>query len=312
MKAILKKVFVFLLCGFFSAQLKAQTETMLTQYKFNETFINPAYVGSHETFSAALFYRKQWVGIEGAPVTQTFSAHAPIKKKKIGLGLSVLNEKIGVSRQLLVYGGFSYRIIYPGAVLSFGLNAGFVNREDRFTEVNTVIPGDRQFAVDISKMFLPNAGFGIYFYKRNFYAGFSIPKLIQNNLNPTLPDYVENNVGKISSWHYYLTSGYMHTLNDVVKVKPSMMFKVTQNAPVQLDVNADFLINDFFWIGCGYRTGDAVNATIGLELTRELRFSYSYDYSVSKLQTYNSGSHEFGLRYQIVKIKNFISSPRYF
>ena len=313
MKKILSKVFVLLLFCLLSFQAKSQTETMFSQYMFNETFINPAYTGSRETISATLFYRKQWVGIEGAPVTQSFSVHAPIKKKKLGLGLSVLNEEIGVSHKLLVYGGVSYRILYQQSALSFGLNVGFINDEELYSQVRTIVAGDRQFSTDVTKMFLPNAGFGVYYYKSNFYAGFSIPKLIQNNLNPSLPNGVENNIAKISAWHYYLTAGYVYKMNELIKVKPSMMFKATKNAPVQLDINADFLINDFFWLGAGYRTGDAVNAMVGLDLSRQLRISYSYDFTVSSLQKYNTGSHEFGLKYQFIERgRNFISSPRYF
>ena len=291
---------------------KAQSEPMFTQYMFNEPFLNPAFVGSHECISVTALYRNQWVGIEGAPKTQTFNIHAPVNKRKVGVGLSVMNEEIGVSHQLTVFGQFSYRILYPHSALSFGIGGGFVNDQEKFTEVKTIVQQDPQFAYDVVKKFLPNASFGIYFYKSNFYAGVSIPRLIENRIIISSDNSLIKNAVNYKLWHYYLTSGYVFTLNDDLKFKPSFLLKINQNAPVELDLNADFIFHDLLWLGAGYRTGDAVSAFIGLQLNKQFLLGYSYDYTLTKLQSFNSGSHEITLRYKFNNNKKLIISTRYF
>ena len=300
------------LCFFITGTATAQVEPMFTQYMFNETFINPAYVGSHENLAAALLYRNQWVGIDGSPKTQTFSIHGPVHKNKIGLGLSVMNESIGVTHQLAVYADFAYRIVMPTSTLAFGVQGGFVNDEEKFTDVKTITQGDNQFSSDEKEYFLPNAGFGIYYYKERFYAGFSIPRLLENKIDPSDPSGVARNFGSLQRWHYYLASGYVFDLNEGLKFKPSIMIKAVQNAPLELDGNVNFLIHDFLWLGAAYRTGDAVAGLIGLQVTKQLRFGYSYDYTLTNLQKFNSGSHEFTLSYDFASVKNKIISIRYF
>jgi len=293
-------------------RVQAQVEPMFTQYMFNETFINPAYAGSHDNLAAALLYRNQWTGIDGAPKTQTFSMHGPVDKNKIGLGGSILNESIGVTHQFAVYADFAYRILMPASTLAFGVQGGFVNDEEKFTDVRTITPGDNQFSADVKKYFLPNAGFGIYYYKEKFYTGLSIPRLLENKIDPSNPSAVAKNFGNLQRWHYYFASGYVFDLNDDLKLKPSIMVKTVQHAPLELDGDLNLLIHDFLWIGGAYRTGDAVAGLIGIQLSKQLRIGYSYDYTLSDLQKFNSGSHEFTLNYDFSFNKNKIISTRYF
>ena len=218
------------LCAFLFTTAHAQYEPMFTQYMFNETFINPAYAGSHENMATALLYRNQWTGIDGAPKTQTFNIHgAAGDKKKVGLGLSMMNENIGVTHQFAVYADFAYRILMPNSTLSFGLQGGFVNNEEKYTDVHTITPGDNQFLADVKKYFLPNFGFGMYYYKERFYAGLSIPRLLENKIDPSKPDEVARNFGNLQRWHYYLATGYVLDLNESLKFKPSVMIKAVQN-----------------------------------------------------------------------------------
>jgi type IX secretion system PorP/SprF family membrane protein len=297
---------------FVSIRAGAQTESMFTQYMFNETFINPAYVGSRENLSTTLVYRNQWFGIEGAPKTQAFSIHSPAKGNHLGLGMCISNENIGVTQEFAVFGNFAYRILMHHSALSFGLLGGFLNHVDRFSEVQTISQGDNQFASDINKRFLPNAGFGIYFYKEKYYAGFSIPRMIQNKIDPSKPDAPVSNSSNIKNWHYFFMTGYVFDINRDLKFKPSLMVKAVQNSPVELDADINFLINKAIWLGAGYRTGDAVAAMIGFQINKQLRFNYSYDYSITKLQKYNSGSHEITIGYEFLTNKARILSSRYF
>lgn len=290
----------------------AQREPMFTQYMFNESFVNPAYAGSHESIGMNILYRDQWVGMDGSPKTQTFSIHSPLKNRKIGLGLAILNESIGVSNQFLASANFAYRIRMRRSVLQFGLQGGFVNDIENYSKVTTIDPGDNHFSKDIKKYFMPNAGFGTYFYTKKFYVGFSIPRLLENKIDPSLPNEVVNNVGNFSVWHYYFATGYVFTLNQDLKFKPSIMIKSVPNTPVEIDFNTNFLIRDLIWLGAAYRTGDAVSGLLGIQLSKQLRLGYSYDYTLSDLQKFNSGSHEFTLSYNIGLSKARITSPRYF
>ncbi len=302
---------VFVLCmSSFSSH--AQLEPTFTQYMFNETFINPAYAGSREGLAMNMAYRDQWVGLKGSPKTQTLSIHMPIEKKKIGIGLSVMNETIGVSHKFLVNGDFAYRIKLYQSFLAFGLKAGFVNDQENYSEVNTTTPGDRQFTNDVRKYFLPNAGFGVYYYKKKFYAGFSIPRLLENKIDPSQPNKAVRNMGNFKVWHYYLTSGYVMNLTDYIKFKPTIMLKCVQNAPVEFDASINFLLDEIFWIGLEYRTGDAISCLLGFQISKSLRIAYSYDYTLTDLQKYNSGSHEITLSYDISIYKTRITSLRYF
>jgi len=291
---------------------KAQIEAQFTQYMFNETFINPAYVGSHESVSATLLYRNQWVGIEGAPKTQTFSIHAPLKNRHVGIGISAMNEEIGISHQLSVNAYFAYRILYPHSALSFGLGGGFSNQEERFSDVRTIVQGDQQFMTDVNKKFMPNSSFGIYYYNKHFYAGISIPRLMENKIIISSANSVVENKVNYKLWHYNLASGYVFDLKEDLKFKPSIFIKVVQNAPVEIDVNANFIIHDLLWLGAGYRSGDAVAALFGLQLRKNILLGYSYDYTLTPLKTYNSGTHEISLRYNFGYNKKLVISTRYF
>jgi type IX secretion system PorP/SprF family membrane protein len=298
---------------FASFSAHAQYESMFTQYMFNEMYINPAYVGSHECIAANLLYRNQWVGIEGAPKTQTFSIHGPVSNGKLGMGLSVINDNIGVSHQLAVNANVAYRIRFSqNSVLAFGMQGGFVNDEEKYTSIHTITQGDNQFAADARAFFLPNAGVGIYYSEQRFYAGLSIPRLFENKIVPTQNDFSVTNKSNIKYWHYFLTTGYVFDLNDQLKFKPSCMIRAVQNAPVELDMDANFLLNNFLWIGGSYRTGDAISAMVGFQLTKQLRCGYSYDYTFTPLQKFNSGSHEITLGYNFSFDRNKIISTRYF
>lgn len=291
---------------------KAQIDPQFTQYMFNETFINPAYVGSRESISATLLYRNQWVGIDGAPKTQTFSIHAPLQNRHIGLGVSVMNEEIGISHQLSISAYFAYRILYPHSALSFGLGGGFSNHEERFSDVRTIVPGDQQFMTDVNKSFLPNSSFGVYYYNKKFYAGLSIPRLMENKIIISSVNSVVENKVNYKLWHYNLATGYVFDVNEDVKFKPSLLIKMVQNAPVEIDVNVNFIFYDFLWLGAAYRSGDAVAALLGLQLSRQLMLGYSYDYTLTPLEKYNSGTHEITLRYSFGYNKKLVISSRYF
>ena len=291
---------------------QAQLEPQFTQYMFNEMFINPAYAGSREAISLTAAYRNQWVGIDGAPVTETVSAHAPLRNKKIGLGLSILNESIGVTHDIGAFANYAYRIPTNAEnTLSFGLQAGVLSHREQLLEVKTQDYGDNSFIANTPQLTLPNAGFGAYYSSKKFYIGLSIPRLLQNKIDITSSKMVTSKVN-IPYWHYYFMGGYVYDLTDGIKLKPSFMMKAVSGAPLEADIGLHALFNEVFWIGASYRTKDSWAAITSFQITKQLRMGYSYDYSTTGLQKYNSGTHEITLGFDFSFNKNKIISPRYF
>jgi type IX secretion system PorP/SprF family membrane protein len=288
----------------------AQQEAMYSQYMFNGLAINPAYAGSTEVLSAAALYRKQWVGVEGAPTTQTFSAHAPVYNNRVGLGFSLINDKIGITNNVAANGIYSFRIITNRGVVSMGLQTGIGQYRANYSTVKTNPNGiaDQTFQ-DNQNSLLFNFGTGLYYSTDDFYLGASIPYLVSKEVAQL------GNASIYSPSHYrhvFLTSGYVFTLSPALKLKPSTLVKFAEGAPVQVDVNTNLWINDVLSTGLSYRTGDAVVGMVEFQLSRQLRLGYAYDQPLSDTKRYVGSSHEVMLRFDLVSPKTKYVSPRYF
>ena len=303
--------FIVLLFIISATPLKAQYQPQFTQYMFNEMVVNPAYAGARECLSATLLYRNQWTGIEGAPVTESFSIHSPIVNQKMGLGLTVINDKITVMRNTGVFANYAYRLQLPKGKLSFGLQAGFVNHIEKLSELTPNQIDDPQFASNTPKLLLPNAGFGMFYYTTNFYAGLSIPKLITNTVDASETKKVTNKTDA-KNWNWHITAGYVATLSESIKLKPTVMLKKTGGSSIDLDASLNALFNDLVWLGAAYRTQDAVSIVAGIQITKQMRFGYAFDYSTSSLKNFNGGSHEITLGYDFSFDKTKIVTPRFF
>ena len=288
----------------------AQYEPQFTQYLNNELFINPAYAGSRGFAAATLLYRDQWVGIEGAPRTATFGFHAPFVHDKVGLGISIMNDRIGVTNQTGAFFNYAYHLpTSENSTLSFGLQGGIINVDEKLLDVNTIDP-DPQFSNNVSKV-MPNFGYGMYYHTNNkFYVGLSIPRFMENKIDAST--FKTINRVNVHNWHCYLYSAYVFDAGENVKCKPSLMLKAVQGAPLEMDVNINVLFKELFWVGASYRSGDAIALLTQYQLTKQLRFGYSYDYTLTKLNNYSSGTHEFTLGYDFTFDKAKIVTPRYF
>ncbi|MCC6385343.1 MAG: type IX secretion system membrane protein PorP/SprF [Bacteroidia bacterium] len=291
----------------------AQYEPHFSQYINNEMFINPAYAGTRGYMAAAMLYRDQWTGMDGAPKTGTFSFHTPFSRDRAGLGICVMNDRIGVSSQTALVLNYAYhlRVTENNGILSFGLQGGFINAEEKLRDVTTIDPNDPEFANNVYHKLMPNFGFGTYYHNDRFYAGLSIPRFLKNKIDP-FSSKIESSRLNVKNWHYYLYSAYVADLGESVKMKPSVMIKAVSGAPVEAEANLNFLLKDVFWVGGGYRTGDAVIFITQYQISKQLRIGYSFDYSLTKLQNFNSGTHEFTIGYDFTFDKNKIVSPRYF
>ena len=296
------------LISFLLNEVSAQQEAMYSQYMFNTMAVNPAYAGSREVFSLTGLYRAQWLGIDGAPVSQTISMDAPLANKKVGLGLIIFNDKIGYTSNTGAHASYSYRIRFRRNTLSFGLKLGIVQYYADLTQA-TLPTGNTTDDVGFAKnitIYIPSAGAGIYLNSDKYYIGASIPNMYNTKL-------VKNTSIKVNKYdHVFLMGGYVIDLKNEMKLKPSFLYKFVMGAPMELDLNTNLWFYDVLGLGISYRTGDAIIGMFELQVQNNLRIGYSYDYTTSKLSNYNSGTHELIMRYEFGFGKSKVVTPRYF
>ncbi len=301
----------------FFQNVNAQYDAMFTQYMFNEMFINPAYAGSKEAMNATLLHRQQWVNFPGRPVTTSFSLHGPLMENKMGLGISILNEKVGVLNRNLIYGSYAYRIkLDEKSNLAFGLMTGVDNQLNKFSnltvsEANS--PSDPQFSNNTPNLYAMNFGGGVYYTTKTFYAGLSVPRMLDNQAKFTYGgEPIKVTSFKPSRFTYYLTVGNVFKLNDDLKLKASTMIKAVRNAQVQMDLAANLLVKEVLWVGLTYRTNSALAVMLGAQINKQFFASYSYDYTLNKIQRFSQGSHEIALNYLFSYKSKKVITPRYF
>lgn len=298
-------------------EIKAQFDGLYTQYMFNEVFINPAYAGSKQAMSATLLHRQQWVSFPGRPISTSFSLHGPVQGDKMGAGISILNEKIGVLTRNLIYASYSYRLkLAEKNTLAMGLMAGLDNQINRLGTVKAGVDGaptDPQFSQNTPNVMAPNVGAGLYYNNDQLYAGISIPRLIDNTIrfNPNGATVKTTRIAA-SKFTYYITGGYLFKLNDDLKLRANIMVKALKNVQPQVDLGANFLIRDFIWAGLSYRSASAVSILLGAQVNKQFFACYSYDYGTNKIQRYSLGSHEIVLNYLFSFSGKKVITPRYF
>ncbi|WP_119790058.1 PorP/SprF family type IX secretion system membrane protein [Flavobacterium anhuiense] len=310
MKLYIKSLetYLILICSFITVCASAQQDPEYTQYMYNTMAVNPAYAGSTGTIEAALLYRSQWVGMPGAPETQSFSVHSPLRNEKLGVGLSVVNDKIGPSNELYLDGNFSYSIpLGYEQRLAFGVKAGTRMLNIDWSKGRYYDDDDVLLNQNINNQMKLAVGAGVYYYTEKWYVGFSIPSFIQNDYYDDVRESID-----YDRMHYYLMGGYVFDLNPNLKFKPAFLVKAVSGAPITADISANFMIQEKFVIGGAYRTDDSIAILAGFQISPSFFLGYSFDYTVSELNKYNDGSHEFILRYQFVQKQSKIKSPRFF
>ncbi|MCL9805713.1 type IX secretion system membrane protein PorP/SprF [Flavobacterium amniphilum] len=305
----MKTKIIRLLIVFLSIATYAQNREQFTHYMYNTVIVNPAYAGSKPAMSVFALHRNQWVGLDGAPVTNSFSLNTPIGGSNIGLGLSVVNDKIGVSDENDISVDFSYTIpININYKLAFGLKGGVNILNADFTKL-TQQPGDPVFHNNIDNQFSPNIGVGFYIHSDKSYLGLSAPYLIKTD------HYSEESARSTivtSKINYLLIAGHVFDMSSEVKFKPSLLTKYAPGTPLQVDVSANFLINQKFVAGVAYRWSAAMSGMVGFQINNSWLIGYGYDFDTTSLGKYNSGSHEIFLRYELFTKPNKIISPRFF
>ncbi len=298
-------VFTILLTG----MVYGQQDPHYTQYMYNQNILNPAYAGSRGDLSIGLLARTQWVGIDGAPDTQTLNIHSAIGSG-VGLGLSVIHDQIGPVEESNLALDVSYTLpVSESGNLAFGIKGSFTFMNvGLFSATDIIDNTDVVFREDYKDNY-PNVGAGLYYYTDKFYAGVSVPAILEN-YSYTMNGHLFEDVS--DKMHWFGTMGYVFDLSDNLKLKPSTMVKMVAGSPISLDLNASLFINNFFEIGLSYRDGDSLDALLGVQASPNIRIGYAYDYTLTNLGNYNSGSHELMLLFDLDFAKKHIKSPRFF
>ncbi|MBE0390433.1 type IX secretion system PorP/SprF family membrane protein [Flavobacterium sp. 7E] len=284
----------------------AQQDAQYTQYMYNTVNINPAYAGSRGVLSIFALHRTQWVGLDGAPTTNAVSLNTPLNSSRLGLGVSIVNDKIGPTHENTISADLAYTIPTSETwKLSFGLKATG-NLFD--LDVSRLNPVDSDPNLqNYSNKFTPNIGAGLYWHSSKAYLGLSVPNFIETNR------YDDNEIAIYKEKiNYYLIAGYVFDLNYNLKFKPAILTKVVEGAPLQIDLSTNFMYNDKFTLGLAYRWSASVSAMAGFQVSNGLYIGYGYDLETTKLENYNSGSHEIFLRFELFKNNKRINTPRFF
>jgi type IX secretion system PorP/SprF family membrane protein len=292
MKRIFKTIILILLPITAAAQLTPVTN----QYILNPLTINPAFAGSRGALNIATFYRRQWVGITGAPQTMTLAVDAPFLDSKLGLGLMIVNDKIGVTKQTQFMTAYAYKISMGEGFLSFGLGAGIMTTNTAWSDLIVLDPGDDYYLIDSRVFVVPDFSFGAYYNDRNYFAGLSIPKLLGYKFNFDKNKYtLKVNPGQ---YYYVFNTGYMFSLSRKVNLLPSALVSYSPGEKILYDINAHISIIDRMWLGVSYRSNRSVAALFQFSVNDQLKIGYTYDFDFGKLGKYSNGSHEVMLRYQ--------------
>lgn len=306
----MKKIYFIAILALAINELRAQQDPHYTQYMYNMSVINPAYAGSKETMSGGALYRAQWVGLDGAPTTGTFFLHSPVGRN-VGLGLSVVSDKIGPVEENNIYADFSYTLNLGGEHrMAFGLKGGLTMHKIDFETIYPTLPQpsptDPFFASNPNTTFL-NIGSGLFYYTNKYYVAFSVPNMLKSKYL----DFSGRQYGT-DVIHYFLTGGYVFDLNPNLKFKPFAMIKSSISAPTSVDVSTNFMLYDKLEFGATYRLEDSFGAMVNFAVTPSLRIGYAYDRVVSDLRTVAPASHEVMILFDLNFPKKVSRSSRYF
>jgi len=286
----MKKILAVLAVSCLSTVGFAQQDPQFSQNMYNRLFVNPAYAGSSESICAHLLYRNQWVNYDGAPKTGVIGIDGPVANGKVGVGLSILTDKIGFENTLQGKLAGNYKFDVGQGKLGLGIDLDFmqhqIDGEFRAPDPSLVDPSIPKTGVSGTAFDL---GFGAYYNNDKFFAGLSASHLLESSVNL-------DNFSKVYKRHIYGMVGYNFEVSPTVVLKPMVFVKsVSGNTTFDINLNAQF--NERFWAGVSYRNEDAIVGMLGMNITEKLKVGYSYDFTTSELKNYSDGTHEIMLGY---------------
>jgi type IX secretion system PorP/SprF family membrane protein len=293
---MMKRIFKTLIWLLMPLNLSGQLTPVTNQYVLNPLTINPAYAGNRGALNIAAFYRRQWVGISGAPETITLSIDAPLLDSKLGLGLIFTNDKIGVTKETAFISNYSYKINMGEGNFSLGLGAGLITTNTAWSDLVVLDQGDEHYLVDSRVFVVPVFNFGAYYSHQNYFVGLSVPKLLDYKFDFDKNKYtLRFDPGQ---YYYLFNGGYSFTLSPKIKFFPTTLISYSPGEKLLIDINTYFNLYDRFWTGVSFRNNRSVTVLFQFAVNNQLRVAYNYDFDIGKLGRYSNGSHEIMLRYE--------------
>jgi type IX secretion system PorP/SprF family membrane protein len=299
------KIVVVLILSLWVKNIFAQQQAQFTQYMYTPLLINPAYAGMEDVMSISLLHRSQWVGVNGAPVTQVFALSTPLNER-LGMGFSIIRDEIGPATESNISADISYilQLNDNDLNLSFGIKGGFQYLNVDFSKLTTHNPNDPSINENINARFSPNIGAGFYLYNSNWYLGLSSPNLLSTeHFNNTTVSKVSN------ATHFYLIGGRSFPINENIKFKPAFMLKGVSGSAVSLDISANFLFNNSITAGVSYRNQASISGLLNIKVTENLSIGYAYDHDTSDIRYFSGGSHEVILNWSFTRYIRGVNQP---
>ncbi len=295
MKNFYSIIFIVLMTLTCSKGIMAQQDVQYTQYIYNTNIVNPAYAGTRGLLNITALHRSQWVGLEGAPETQTLNLNTPVGEKGIGLGFGLVNDNLGPVSEQIFNIDISYSIKTSNAsTLAFGIKAGANLLNVDFNQLEIFDPNDQNLIAEVDNRFSPNIGTGVYYFSDYWYLGVSVPNILETS-------HFDGTSTSLASERqtFYLIGGYVFDLSYDWKFKPAILTKISSGTPFSTDVSANFLYRENLTLGASYRLDSAVSALVGFQLNKTWFIGYSYDTDTTDLNSFNGGSHELLLRVEV-------------
>jgi type IX secretion system PorP/SprF family membrane protein len=316
----MKKIYFFLVMLGVCSAAYGQQDAQYTQFMFNKLSLNPGYVVATDYACVSCLHRSQWVGFEGAPTSQSANFRMPLRNRNVGLGLSLNSDKLGPTSSFdasLIYG---YRIDFEKGSLGVGLKGTIRNHKIDWDKAETLESGDGVTGANVTAENNFNAGLGLYYYAPKYYVGISVPRLINNDISQIDSPVATTNDFSKEEFHAFLMAGVLFDMNDNIKLKPALLFKYSKNAPLDLDLNVNVIFFEKLWTGITYRfggfdegdLGESIDFILQYQISNPIKIGVAYDYTLSKVRNYNSGTYELMLEYCFSPQGNKINNPRFF
>jgi type IX secretion system PorP/SprF family membrane protein len=305
----MSRTILFLLICFFPVGLTGQVSHLSDLHNMDKLYYNPAYAGCKDALSISALYRNQWAGFDDAPKTYSFSAHAPFYNNRMGLGLLIDHNGMGIFKETNLMANYSYGMEVINARLAFGLGFGATLQNIAWNDLVSSNDGDALLNSEAESATIPNFSVGTYYYSRNYFIGLSLPFLLSRELDEETSQYlVSFDPGKNP---FYVTGGYEFRLNPKVKLSPSLLMKYQPDYAVQFDCHLQLEFKDRIALGLGYRSENTLIGMLEVQLNPQLGMAYAYDFDLSPSGRYKGSSHEVGINY-IFSFERNVTGPRQF
>jgi type IX secretion system PorP/SprF family membrane protein len=305
----MKRLLFSILVLSFSLHLSAQMFPLSDHYVVNALAINPAFAGCQDALSLTASYRNQWVGFNDSPKSYILSIHSPVFNDRVGVGLLVENNSIGIFKETSFLGNYAYRMDLHGGKLALGLGFGVTLYNIAWNELIAADPNDVQLFNNPTSTILPTFSLGAYYYAKKYYIGISMPLFLNHELDKNTGKYkVDNN---FSGSNYFFSAGYEVEISHQVKFNPSLLIKFHPGNAIQVDYTAQINLKDRIWMGVGYRNKNLLVGMLQCQINYQIRMGYSYDYDFGTIGKYVNGTHEIVLNY-VFKFARKVIGPRQF